>query len=140
MGQSQPPKENAVRRNARVGPKRLPAGGRQGQPPPWPLLDAMDAGEQAAWRELWATPQAAAWEEFGWTRLVARYCRVLVESEQRGAKTTARNQAMMLEDRLGLSPKAMRMLMWTIADDEVGAKREQQAAPQDPRGRIKAVG
>jgi hypothetical protein len=129
-----------VRRNARVGPVKLPAGGRKGEPPAWPLPGGMDGFEEQAWRELWATPQAAAWEAHGWSRVVARYCRVLVEAEQRGAKATARNQATLLEDRLGLTPKAMRLLLWTIAEDEVGEKRTEQKPAKSARGRIKAVG
>jgi hypothetical protein len=98
----------------------------------------MDPAEEQAWAELWATPQAAAWEQFGWTRVVARYCRIMVAAEERGAKTPLLNQATQLEDRLGLTPKAMRLLLWQIAGDEVGEKRE--AAPKGARGRIKAVG
>lgn len=135
------PSENPVRRNARVGLKRLPAGGRQGPTPAWPLPGGADGFEAQIWAELWSTPQAAAWEEFGWTRVVARYCRVLAEAEQRGAKATSRNQASLLEDRLGLTPKAMRVLLWQIAPDEVGEKRDEQAqAAPGARGRIKAVG
>jgi hypothetical protein len=34
-----PPKSNARRRNAQVAMTRLPAGGREGEPPKWPLMD-----------------------------------------------------------------------------------------------------
>jgi hypothetical protein len=133
--QSQPPKPDAVRRNARTGPVALPAGGRTGDPPPWPLAMQLPS-EVEPWRELWATPQAAAWERMGWTRTVARYCRALVIAEAKMAPTMLA-QVTALEDRLGLTPKALRMLMWTIAPDEVGEKRETSAGA---RGRIKAVG
>jgi hypothetical protein len=136
----QPPKVDPVRRNARVGPVMLPAGGRKGDAPPWPLPGGMDTSEEQAWRELWATPQAVAWERFGWTRVVARYCRVMVAAEQRGAKSTQLAQATALEDRLGLTPKSMRLLLWQIAPDEVAERREAEAAPKSARGRIKAVG
>ncbi|HEU4542213.1 MAG TPA: hypothetical protein VFR23_13880 [Jiangellaceae bacterium] len=46
------------------------------------------------------------------------------------AQTTA------LEDRLGLTPKAMRLLLWEVVADEVAEKRHESGA----RGRIKAVG
>lgn len=46
-------------------------------------------------------------------------------------------QVTILEDRLGLTPKALRMLMWQIAPDEVAERRQESAGA---RGRIKAVG
>ena len=46
-------------------------------------------------------------------------------------------QATALEDRLGLTPKSMRMLLWEITADEVGEKRGETAS--DARSRIKAV-
>lgn len=112
------PKLNPQRRNARVGPLILPPEGRTGEPPTWPLPDSASPDEVVAWGQLWATPQAVAWEKLGWTRTVARYCRVMVESERPGAKADVRNAATTMEDRLGLTPKAMRLLLWTIADDE----------------------
>jgi phage terminase small subunit len=51
----------------------------------------------------------------------------------------ALSEARQLEDRLGLTPKAMRMLMWQVAPDEVAEKRE-QAPTESARGRIRAVG
>jgi hypothetical protein len=131
-----PPKEAPVRRNVRVGPQVLPAGGRRGDPPRWPLRDQRP-GEDTIWRELWATPQAAAWERLGYRRTVARYCRVLVDAEE--LNYAAMKAADALEDRLGLTPKAMRILLWTVASDEVAEKRAEQSAPT-ARGRIKAVG
>jgi hypothetical protein len=133
--QTVPPKPDAVRRNARTGPELLPAGGRQGDTPVWPL-DLVSSAETQLWRELWATPQAVAWERHGWTRVVARYCRVAIAAE--GMDKDALSEARQLEDRLGLTPKSMRMLMWQIAADEVGEKRQETSA--GARGRIKAVG
>ena len=136
-----PPKQNPVRRNARVGTLKLPAGGRQGDVPTWPLAGRQTAAEKAAWIELWATPQAVAWERFGWTRTVARYCRVMVASEKPGAPAAVLGQATALEDRLGLTPRAMRILLWEISHDELAEKRtEDEAAPaENVRQRIRAV-
>jgi hypothetical protein len=97
----------------------------------------MTAAEREAWAQLWATPQAVAWEQLGWVRTVGRYCRVMVEAEKRDATAALLAQAVALEDRLGLTPKAMRLLLWQIAADEVAEKREQ---PASVRGRIRAVG
>lgn len=43
----------------------------------------------------------------------------MVEAEQREAKAQARAEARQLEDRLGLTPVALRMLLWTIEPGEV---------------------
>lgn len=136
MAQTVPPKPDAARRNARSGVVMLPAKGRTGIAPNWPL-DPATLGEAELWRQLWATPQAVAWERHGWTRVVARYCRIVILAEAMGKD--ALSEARQLEDRLGLTPKAMRMLMWQVAPDEVAEKRE-QAPTESARGRIRAVG
>lgn len=136
MAMTVPPKPDAIRRNARTGPQLLPAGGRTALAPNWPLEPATLA-EADLWKALWATPQAVAWERHGWTRVVARYVRVALVAEALNKDALA--EARQLEDRLGLTPKAMQMLMWQIAPDEVAAQR-QQASGTGARGRIKAVG
>jgi hypothetical protein len=141
--QSTPPSQDPVRRNARTGPLNLPAEGRKGPAPEWPLPGALTSDESSAWAQLWATPHAAAWEKLGWVRTVARYCRVMVAAEQPDAKAALLAQATALEDRLGLTPKAMRMLLWQIVPDAVSEKRSQKAAASSAtsaRGRVKAVG
>ncbi len=130
------PKADPVRRNARNGPQRLPVEGRKGDPPAWPLPGTVTDDESDAWADLWRTPQAVAWERLGWTRTVARYCRVMVAAEQPEASAALLAQAVALEDRLGLTPKAMRLMLWEIASDEVDEKRQK---PRGARGRIKAV-
>lgn len=132
----QPPKFDPARRNVRSGPVKLPAEGRQGDAPPWPLPGRTSAAERSAWAALWATPQAVAWERLGWTRTVARYCRIMIMAERPGALPAVMAQATSLEDRLGLTPKAMRLLLWEIVADEIAEQRE---APSDVRSRIKAV-
>lgn len=124
------PNPNAVRRNSRVGPLKLPSEGRQGDPPKWPL----SGKPPNVWAELWATPQAVAWEKLGWTRVVARYARVMLAAEN--LEKDAMAEARQLEDRLGLSPKSMRLLMWEISEDEISEQRE---TGSDARKRIKAV-
>jgi hypothetical protein len=127
------PKINPVRRNSRVGPLQLPAEGRKGAPPAWPLDGKPNVQIQRIWRQLWATPQAVAWQRLGWTRVVARYARVALAAEVLDKDALA--EARHLEDRLGLTPKAMRTLLWEIVADEVQQHRE----ASDVRHRIKAV-
>jgi len=120
----------------RVGPLQLPAEGRKGDPPPWPASGKASKTILAAWAELWATPQAVAWERLGWTREVARYCRLLVRAEAPGATAAVHAQATALADRLGLTPKAMRLLLWQVVADEVSEGRE---VPPTTRERLRAV-
>ncbi len=131
-----PPSFDPRRRNPRSGPVRLPAEGRKGAAPKWPLSDASPL-EVEAWKQLWHTPQSVAWERLGWTRSIARYCRVMVEAEQPGSNAALLAQATSMEDRLGLTPKAMRLLLWEIVSDEVTEARQSRTTPT-PR-RIKAV-
>lgn len=132
-----PPKFEPARGARGRGPTQLPRGGRQGEPPQWPLSKP-SAAEISAWRQLWATPQAAAWERLEWTRTIARYCRLMVRAEAPQASPALQAQTTALEDRLGLTPKSMRLLLWEVVVDEVGEKRNER--PTGARGRIKAVG
>jgi hypothetical protein len=134
----QPPSFQPREHKARVGPVLLPAEGRQGDPPRWPASGRQTGAERQAWADLWHTPQAVAWERLGWTREVARYCRLLVASEKPGATAAVHAQATALADRLGLSPKAMRLLLWQVVSDEVTEQRG-QAEASPVRERLRAV-
>ena len=179
MGPPPKPAGERRRRNATVAMTRLPAGGRQGDPPKWPLIDdvvattqrdtarrqadeyelqllepdlqgrqraavqrKLDAAQSAAtvldkqieataaleaelWRDLWATPQAVAWERLGWTREVAQYVRWKVKAEL--GDLDASKEARQLGDRLGLTPLAMLRLRWEVAPDEVAEQRQERA-------------
>jgi hypothetical protein len=98
----------------RVGPLELPAEGYQGEVPAWPLPGRWTKAEQEAWPQLWRTPQAFAWVKLGWTRTVARYCRIMLRAERPGSAAAIQAQASKLETELGLTPKAMRLLLWTV--------------------------
>jgi hypothetical protein len=68
-----------------------------------------------------------------WTREVAQYARWKAKAEL--GDMEASKEARMLADRLGLTPKAMQDLRWTVAPDEVADRRQATSA----RNRIKAV-
>jgi hypothetical protein len=93
------------------------------------------------WRSLWATPQAVAWEQLGWTRSVARYARMLCDFESGGdagdMKVAA--EVRQMEDRLGLSPLALLRLRWKVTEDEVAERREERVSPAKSTRRLKAV-
>ena len=73
-------------------------------------------GKRGTWQYLWRLPQAVAWEELELVRTVARYALVLVGAEKAGASPALLSEVRQLEDRLGLSPLAMRRLMWEVTD------------------------
>jgi hypothetical protein len=121
------PKQNAVRRNIRPDWVRLPSEGRTAPAPKWPL-GKPTAAEAAVWKELWSLPQALMWEKFRWWRTVARYVRILQRAEVLDASRDAMSEARQLEEHLGLTPKAMKALLWVVVDDEVAAKRDDRGA------------
>lgn len=134
-GMGPPPKHPSQRRraNASVELMHLPADGRCGEAPPWPLPKPT-AAERAVWKELWTTPQAVAWERLGWTRSVARYCRGLVEAEKRDASAALLSEVRQMEDRLGLTPMAMLRLRWEVAPaPEVEEEPDEDAPVADVR-------
>lgn len=117
----------------------LPAQGRQGPPPAWPL-EGQFVNEPELWAALWKLPHAVAWEKLHLERIVARYCRILVEAECGGTRksvegdeetyvesraiTAARQAAQNMEDRLGLSPLSMRRLQWEVEAPPAAAEEK----------------
>lgn len=138
-----PPKPGARQPNRGLGAGaqvRLPASGRPGKPPRWPLpktdLPELAAREAELWAEIWRTPQAVAWERLRWTHEVAQYVRWRVLAERGGLDQA--KEARQLADRLGLSPLALLRLRWQIVDDE--APQQAEEGTVDIRERLKAVG
>lgn len=101
----------------------LPPEGREGDPPPWPLGRPTKTAA-ALWAELWASPQAVAWHDLGWTRVVARYAKLLLAAERPKAPASLLGEVRQLEDRLGLTPMAMRRLQWEVAERSAPAAGE----------------
>lgn len=133
MGLTGPPPKHPDqrrRRNATVPMTQLPAAGRQGAPPVFPLPKVTDerltALEAEIWAELWSTPQAVAWERLRWTRDVAQYARLKAAGELGSMKAVAESRH--LGDRLGLNPVAMLKLRWEVAPDELGEVRATRPA------------
>ena len=113
-----PLQDPRARRRSRNGPPvmRLPAEGRQGSAPEWPLSEA-SAEELEIWSSLWRTPQSAAWPP-GWTRTAARLARMLAEAEIPEARASLLSEVRQLEAALGLSPGSMARLHWQIERTE----------------------
>lgn len=93
----------------------------------------MTSDEREVWGELWATPQAVAWERLGWTRVVARYVQILLAAERPDMDefgNTKFNVGLLAEvrqneDRLGLTPMAMMRLKWEVTGDDLAPRRDQ---------------
>lgn len=96
---------------------QLPAAGRKGATPKWPMADR----PPKVWAELWRLPQAVAWEHLHLTRVVARYAVKLTAAEQADASSALLAEVRQMEDRLGLSAMAMLRLRWEITAEPVVA-------------------
>jgi hypothetical protein len=131
------PEATRRRRNHTPGVRQLPAGGRPGAPPSWPLTARPNDDEVSLWDELWHSPQAVAWQDMGagLARVVARYVRWTVAAEvgiPADVATSALAELRQLEDRLGLTPMALARLHWTI--EPPNSPQNPQAAAEPPVG------
>lgn len=138
------PDPNALRRDRKddAAWTTLPADGRQGAIPSWPLLDP-DARELQLWKEFWAKPQAILWERNQQTFEVAMHIRTFFEAERPDASSSLRTLVRQQADALLLTIPAMHAARVRIAHDEVAVKRAEAEAevPKrlSARDRLKAV-
>lgn len=93
----------------------LPAAGRIGDPPLWPLDGPADR-EAHFWAYFWRMPQATEWERLAMDVEVATYVRRFVEAERPGSPTALGTLVKQLGEQLGLTIPGMRMHRWKIAD------------------------
>lgn len=87
--------------------------------------DAIVEGEKDLWKRLWRTPQACQWAKLKWDRDVAQYVRHKAAAEVGSLDDS--KEARQRGHHLGLTPKGMKDLMWTISADELGERRQKQA-------------
>lgn len=136
------PDPNALRRSRDVGDwTTLPAEGREGESPEWPL-NGRCARELDLWDLLWKKPQALMWERYGQEYEVALYVRRFAESEIPGSAVNLSTLVRQMADSLGLSTPGMRNNRWRISGDEVAARRAESEAPaprKSSRDRLKVV-
>lgn len=129
-----PPDPNALRRDRKDDGEwlTLPAGGRDGETPEWPLTVYAGKGETAdrverereIWAEMWRKPQAVAWERFGQHYEVGLMVRRMVEAEQWGSHTSTGTLVRQMMDSLGLTSPGLRSNRWKLSDDEVAEQRD----------------
>jgi hypothetical protein len=130
-----PPDPNALRRNRpsdQAGWTTLPAEGRPGGPPVWPLMGMSDR-EFELWRDLWAKPQAVAWEALDQGYEVALFVRALAQAEQPDAKVDLQRIVRQYLDSLGLSVQGMLRNRWKVAPATEAEETEPAAAPAPRR-------
>jgi hypothetical protein len=112
-----PPDPNSLRSAKaaeRGGWKTLPAEGRTGELPEWPLTEPTPR-ELALWEDLWSKPQAVAWEEMGQVLEVALFARTLAEAERADTRVDVKKMVRGYLDSLGLSVSGMLRNRWKIA-------------------------
>jgi hypothetical protein len=129
------PDPDALRRNRpsdAAGWSTLPADGRAGAPPEWPLIDVQPR-EWDLWCDLWSRPQAVMWERLDQRYEVAMFVRKLAEAEMPKASVELQKVVRQYLDSLGLSVQGMLRNRWRIATPEQDqADTDQATAPKVP--------
>jgi hypothetical protein len=132
-----PPDPDALRRDRpsdQAGWIHLPAAGRPGEPPAWPLAKPTTR-ERTLWAAEWLRPQALMWESLGLVLEVAMYVRNVVAAEKPDASPPMRTLVLRQMDSLGLTVGGLARNRWVI-DDVAGAKPE--PAREAPPARVSA--
>lgn len=126
------PQIDALRRDRdKADWTHLPATGREGAAPDWPLTKPTQR-ELAHWAREWRRPQAVMWERLELEVEVAMYCRTLRAAEHPLAPTNVRTLLRQQQEALGLSVPGLARNRWlidggpepkqvTTADDRDGA-------------------
>lgn len=144
-----PPDPNALRRNRKqdqAGWSTLPADGRTGPVPEWPLTEVRPR-EWDLWRDLWTRPQAVMWERLGLHLEVALFARTLAEAEEPKPRADAAKLTRQYMDSLGLTAPGLLRLRWRIGPAEQEAPAEDTTEPpkaktprrKSARDRLKVV-
>lgn len=91
----------------------LPAAGRDGPPPQWPLPDTF-GDELDRWAREWRRPQAVEWERNGQELEVALFVRAVSVAEGPKATAADRNVVQRKMTDLGLTVPGLRANRWRI--------------------------
>lgn len=138
-----PPDPNALRRNRGAdlaGWTEIPAEGRKGRAPAWPLED-QSPREAVLWKDLWRRPQAVMWERLDQRYEVALFVRNLARAEAPNASVELQKVVRQYLDSLGLSVAGMLRNRWRLSAPEAKPKAAPAAAParRSARDRLKVV-
>lgn len=108
------PDPMALRRDRDAGEWTvLPAEGREGATPEWPLTE-QSIREFEMWETLWRKPQAIMWERYGQEFEVALYVRRLSEAELMDSRVNLSTLVRQMADSLGLTSPGLRANRWVI--------------------------
>jgi hypothetical protein len=113
-----PPDPMALRRDRpgdKAGWTTLPAEGRSGKAPEWPLTPQSDR-EVELWDKLWTRSQAVMWERLDQGIEVAMFVRKLAEAEQPKASVELQKVVRQYLDSLGLSVQGMLRNRWRLSE------------------------
>jgi hypothetical protein len=125
-----PPDPNALRRDRRDDRAQwvhLPAAGRPGPAPAWPLIRPTKR-EKALWAAEWARPQAIMWERNGQAIEVALYVRTFARAEAPGAPVDCRRLVRQFMDGLGITGVGLRTARWVIEDEAAEQRPPREAS------------
>lgn len=126
MNSGPAPDPQALRREREADWLTLPAGGRLGDTPDWPLKGYSER-EAVLWGHYWQKPQAAAWERFGLHYEVAVHVRTLAEAEMPMSPANLRTLVRQQMDSLGLTMPGLRANRWKLSEDETAVARHARA-------------
>lgn len=133
------PDPNALRRDRdSSGWTLLPAAGREGEVPEWPL-DAQTAREAVLWKREWRRPQALMWERNGQELEVAMYVRSLAAAERLDAAVAARTLVRQQQESLGLSVPGLARNRWAIEAETRQAAPAARPVGRSAKDRFKVV-
>lgn len=132
------PRADALRRERDDGEwLDLPAAGREGPVPEWPLSKATTR-EMKLWEEQWSTPAAVAWERFSQELEVALFVRAVRIAEKPGASAADRNVVLRHMDSLGITEGGRAKNRWRIVDEDA-EKQEPSRRSKSSRDRLTVV-
>lgn len=150
---SGPPPDPAALRRARDDGewRQLPAAGRQGDAPDWPLrrastfdrdgahLYGFEEREAELWAEMWMMPQAIVWEENSQYHEVAVMVRTMTRAEHPDAAAALVTLLRQQQEALGLSIPGMLRNKWTIVPSPMSrAELSEVAAVADAKASLRA--
>jgi hypothetical protein len=111
----------------------LPAAGREGPAPDWPLSRPLKR-EIVLWEREWARPQAVMWERNGQDVEVAMYVRSLVAAESRKATVATRTLVRQQQEALGLSLPGLARNHWRIMEGDLEPASSDTRQRRTPSG------
>lgn len=135
------PDPNALRRDRKDDKAEwtiLPAEGRKGDLPEWPMPTA-SARELELWARYWAKPQAIIWERDHLVEVVALFVRQFCEGEVPKASAENRKTVRMMFADLYLTPDSMARAKLRIEPADVKPAESKRPARSSSRSRLTVV-